>query len=108
MIKKFIKWYLIRKCKPYCATIKCCADCPFGSVEATCGVALIHMALDKINCILERKRDMKNGHANKKIEEITAYKILRELLENRRKNEDGKVHIHEIKDGHISKECVRY
>ena len=49
MIKKFIKWYLRRKSIPYCTTIRCCADCPFGSVSASCGVVLIHKALDKIN-----------------------------------------------------------
>lgn len=54
---------------------------------------------------------MKNGtHGNgsKQIEEISAHRILRELYEHRKQNEDGKVHIHEIKDGHIEKEFVSY
>ena len=49
MIKKFIKWYLSKKSTPYCTTVKSCVDCPFGSVEATCGVVLINKAFDKIN-----------------------------------------------------------
>ena len=53
---------------------------------------------------------MKNGiHSNnKQIDEISAYRILRELLEHRKENEDGKVHVHEIKDGHIEKKFVSY
>jgi len=48
---------------------------------------------------------MKNGtHGNRPIEEISAHRILKELYEHRKQNEDGKVHIHEIRDGHIEKE----
>lgn len=52
---------------------------------------------------------MKNGiHRNRKIDEISAYRILREMYKHRKENEDGKVHIHEIKDGHISKTTEIY
>ena len=47
---------------------------------------------------------MKNGiHGNRKIDEISACRILREMYKHRKENEDEKVHIHEIKNGHISK-----
>lgn len=52
---------------------------------------------------------MKNGiHRKRKIDEISAYRILREMYKHRKENEDGKVHIHEIKDGHISKTTEIY
>lgn len=53
---------------------------------------------------------MKDGiHvSSKQIGEITAYRLLKELYENRKKNEDGKVHVHEIEDEHIGKEIARF
>ena len=54
---------------------------------------------------------MKNGthsHGSREIEEISANRILKELYEHRKENEDGKVHVHEIKEGHIEKEFVSY
>lgn len=52
---------------------------------------------------------MKNGtHGNRPIEEICAYRILKELYKHRKQNEDGKVHIHKIKDGYIEKEFDSY
>lgn len=50
---------------------------------------------------------MKNGiHGSRKIDETTSSRLLKELYEKRKENEDGRVHIHEIKDGHIGKEIV--
>lgn len=54
---------------------------------------------------------MKNGiHGcgTKQIDEITAHRLCKELYEKRKENEDGEVHIHEIKDGHIGKEIARF
>jgi hypothetical protein len=52
---------------------------------------------------------MKDGiHGARQIDETTASRLLKELYENRKKNEDGKVHVHEIKDGNIGKEIKRF
>lgn len=46
---------------------------------------------------------MKNGtHVNlNTIDEISAMRILRELREKALKENDGKVHVREIKNGHV-------
>lgn len=46
---------------------------------------------------------MKNGiHVNENnIDEISAMRILRELREKSLKENDGKVHIREIRNGHV-------
>ena len=52
---------------------------------------------------------MKDGiHGVRQIDETTASKLLKELYENRKKNKDGKVHVHEIENGHIGEEIARF
>jgi predicted RNA-binding protein with RPS1 domain len=59
--------------------------------------------------ILTEDLEMKFGtRCSKQIDEITAYRLLKELYEKRSKNQDGKVHIHEIKDGHIGEEIENF
>lgn len=52
---------------------------------------------------------MKDGtHGNPKIDELSAFRILCELREKSQKDTDGKVHIREIKDGHIGETVESY
>lgn len=53
---------------------------------------------------------MKNGtHRNKNnIEELSAMRILRELRGNALKENDGKVHIREIRNGHVGRTIETY
>ena len=53
---------------------------------------------------------MKNGiHANvSKIDEVTAYRLLNELYQKSKKENNGKVNIREVKDGHIRETIEKY
>lgn len=50
-------------------------------------------------------RNMKNGtHVNlNTIDEISAMRILRELREKSLKENDGKVHVRDIENGHVGR-----
>lgn len=52
---------------------------------------------------------MKSGiNGNPKIDELSAFRILCELREKAQKDTDGKVHIREIKNGHVGDIIERY
>ena len=52
---------------------------------------------------------MKDGiHGNETIDEVSAYRILRELREKSQKDRDGKVHIREIHNGYVGKTIAKY
>lgn len=53
---------------------------------------------------------MKNGtHVNvAKVDEITAYRLLNELYQKSKKENNGKVNIRKIEDNHIAETVERY
>lgn len=52
---------------------------------------------------------MKYGYSdNVHIDELSAMRILREVRDKALKEKDGKVHVREIKNGHIGKMIERY
>jgi hypothetical protein len=57
-----------------------------------------------------RKTNMKNGtHVNvAKVDEITAHRLLNELYQKSKKENNGKVNIRKIEDNHIAETVERY
>lgn len=55
-------------------------------------------------------RRMKDGiHGNREqVEELSASRILNELYEKAKTENDGKVHIREIKNGHVGETIEKY
>lgn len=55
-------------------------------------------------------RNMKNGtHVNlNTIDEISAMRILRELREKSLKENDGKVHVRDIENGHVGRTIKKF
>lgn len=55
-------------------------------------------------------RRMKDGiHGNREqVEELSAGRILSELYDKAKAENDGKVHIREIKNGHVGKTIEKY
>ena len=52
---------------------------------------------------------MKNGiHGNRPIDEISAYRILKEIHDKAIKDNDGKVHIREIQNDKVGKTIATY
>lgn len=52
---------------------------------------------------------MKNGtHGNRPIDEILAYRILKEIHSKAIKDNDGKVHIREIQNNKVGKTIATY
>lgn len=52
---------------------------------------------------------MRDGiHGNRPIDKITAFRLLKELNEKAKRDNDGKVHIRNIENGHIAETIQTY